>query len=560
MARLIMTSIAAAAALFFFVPCCSQAATGDVTVLVFGNSRCEPCQQMAPFINRLAEEGWNVRRIDTDQEAQLISRFSLKSVPTTVILKGNDEVDRIVGAVGYEQLRKRFESAAAKGSAAPKLLDSPAASQFATNSQGPSASAPTVRGQSPVAALGSLPMLSSAGSQVAGAARGASQWAASTSGSGSSLRGDLSNGSDAVRLGSIDRSPSPNRLGASEASYDRTPRGESARSAEASVEVIRRAENATVRIRIEESNTVACGTGTIIHVRDNEALILTCGHMFRDMSPTAKITVDIYRNGVPTTVPAQVVDFQAEELDIGLMSFRLPFAVEPVPLAPIAEGLQVGQVAFSFGCDRGADPSRRDTKVKRLNRFLGAPNIEIFGAPVLGRSGGGLFDGQGRLIGVCNAADEEDDEGIYAGQGVIRTQLERLGMVELIDRPSPTGTAAAGASFASAAISPDRTVNEPRPIAELASTPRGNVPRWPDEMNRSPKSIQDFGSVEPATSGRSDAFAARSPKQITCIVREADGSQRVIELTDPSPELLQALERQSQVNRTAMASNAAPLH
>jgi hypothetical protein len=61
-------------------------------------------------------------------------------------------------------------------------------------------------------------------------------------------------------------------------------------------------------------------------------------------------------------------------------------------------------------------------------------NLEIAGAPIDGRSGGGLFDEAGRLIGVCNAADYEGDVGIYAGPGSVRWQLDKAGLSTIYKR------------------------------------------------------------------------------------------------------------------------------
>jgi hypothetical protein len=90
-----------------------------------------------------------------------------------------------------------------------------------------------------------------------------------------------------------------------------------------------------------------------------------------------------------------------------------------------------------MGCDHGQAPSRRDSQVTKLNRYLGSANIETAGAPVQGRSGGGLFNRRGELVGVCFAADTELDEGLYCGIPVVHEQLRKLGLLKLPSSPGP---------------------------------------------------------------------------------------------------------------------------
>jgi hypothetical protein len=77
-----------------------------------------------------------------------------------------------------------------------------------------------------------------------------------------------------------------------------------------------------------------------------------------------------------------------------------------------------------------------------MNRYLGAPNIETSGAPVQGRSGGGLFNDQGELVGVCYAADGQLDEGLYCGTEVLYEQISKLGLERLIEPKSSAGEVA----------------------------------------------------------------------------------------------------------------------
>ena len=197
---------------------------------------------------------------------------------------------------------------------------------------------------------------------------------------------------------------------------------------------VERARAATVRLKVHDGRGYDTGTGTIIDTHGDEALVLTCGHLFREAKQAAKIHVDLFVGGQTRTVPGQVIDYDADNHDIALVAIRPGFRITPVPVVASNDFLRNGQPVFSFGCDQGADPSRRDTRVTGINKYnqhMGASNIEIAVAPVQGRSGGGLFDTSGRLVGVCNAANYQSDVGIYTGPGSIRWQLDRVQLSRL---------------------------------------------------------------------------------------------------------------------------------
>ena len=53
---------------------------------------------------------------------------------------------------------------------------------------------------------------------------------------------------------------------------------------------------ASVRLRVEDPDGRSCGSGTIIDSRGGEALVLTCGHIFRDSHGKGRIEVDLFAN------------------------------------------------------------------------------------------------------------------------------------------------------------------------------------------------------------------------------------------------------------------------
>ena len=415
----------------------------DCMIVEFTIDNCGPCRQLQPALEKLKNEGWDIRTVNAEREPSLVRKHTIESLPTLVLISNGKEVDRIVGAAPYEMILPRL---------AKLLLSSQATASGNSNSLASLRTAPesgiTVRGQSP---SGQFPMLAAAAS--------------------SALALSSSPQSIAEKFEKISSTPSPptsNPTAVTPAAFALAPESRHLPATKKAVQfdlqqAIARAAAATVRIRVDEENTTAYGTGTVIDVHGDEALVLTCGHLFREMKPHSQLTIDLFAGrSQPINIPAQLIDFKANagDEDIGLISFRLPFAIEPVPLLPRTETLTVKQPAFSFGCDHGENPTRRDTQVKSINRYLGAPNVEIAGAPAVGRSGGGLFDHQGRLIGVCNAADAAGDEGIYAAAGIVYSQIERLGLSQLFNDNVATQAAPVQLASHQTTINPIATATE----------------------------------------------------------------------------------------------------
>lgn len=493
----------------------------DCTIVHFTAAWCKPCQQVAPSLQRLQHEGWDVRTVDVDRESQLTQQYQIKNLPTVVILCRQQEVDRLVGAASYEQIQQRATRAAARNqSGAARNSTNSRASTPELGTQ-PAAAQAIVRGQSP--SLTAFPMLASVVSETP-ADPNLTRQAFGEPPPRQQIPVDLASSRSEVP---VSRSQQP------------------AAAPSLSIEqAIARAAAATVRIRVDEANTTAYGTGTIVDVHGSEALILTCGHLFRDMKPNSQLTIDLFA-GTPQEInlPSQLIDFKAEQEDIGLISVQLPVAIEPVPILARGEPLQIGQPAFSFGCDHGENPTRRDTRIKSINRYLGADNIEIAGAPAVGRSGGGLFDTQGRLIGVCNAADSEGDEGIYAAAEVVYSQIERLGLSHLFEKQP---VAASGqlqfASTQAGLPGSNAHANDWSPTAESSSFDSDSI-AWPDQAAVMPQGLAASASTPVELTSSSPAEQA---PQVICIVRSGNGQDQVVTIDAPPAELLQLIHRAGQ--------------
>src|SRR5205085_768204 len=176
------------------------------------------------------------------------------------------------------------------------------------------------------------------------------------------------------------------------------------------------------------------GTGTIIDSRQGEALILTCGHLFRDSQGKGKISVDTFGPSAQQKVPAQLISYDLTR-DIGLVSIHLTAPVKVARMAPAGYQAKRGDRVFTVGCNQGQDPTVQATQINSINKFSGPKNVQVAGQPVQGRSGGGLFTADGTVIGVCNAADPADNEGLYAAAETIQAQLDQSRLSDIYRNP-----------------------------------------------------------------------------------------------------------------------------
>ncbi|MBO5305289.1 MAG: thioredoxin [Clostridia bacterium] len=67
---------------------------------------CGPCRMLAPIIEEIAKERADIKvgKVDVDQEGALATKFGVMSIPTIVLMKDGEEVERIVGYRPKEQI------------------------------------------------------------------------------------------------------------------------------------------------------------------------------------------------------------------------------------------------------------------------------------------------------------------------------------------------------------------------------------------------------------------------------------------------------------------------
>ena len=81
----------------------------DKVLVDFFATWCGPCMRQGPIVEELAEEGYNVGKIDVDQEMGLAQQFRVVSIPTLLIFKDGKEAHRLVGLTAKEDIKKLLD-------------------------------------------------------------------------------------------------------------------------------------------------------------------------------------------------------------------------------------------------------------------------------------------------------------------------------------------------------------------------------------------------------------------------------------------------------------------
>jgi thiol-disulfide isomerase/thioredoxin len=355
---------------------------GQTVLLDFYSDACGPCKAMNPTVQALANAGYSVQRINITTEPKLAMKYGVQRVPCFVMLVNGREVDRVVGKQSYS----RLEQMCKMGSVAPLPKTQPA--MVAQNAPPAGRDFSDLPGQRPAEAArenGTLPFPATASASAAPFDGWATQ--------------------PKVNQPTAQPSPQP------------------AQSAPAVPDTA--LVSASVRLRIEDPTGHSCVSGTIIDARGGEALILTCGHGFRESQGKGKIEVDLFGPNGPQRVIGRMISYDSETRDIGVVAIPVSTPVAVARVAPPRYRISSGMPVMSVGCNNGGFPTVQHSQINSLNKFVGPPTIQVAGQPVEGRSGGGLFSAEGYIIGVCNAADPSDKEGLFAALGSIYAELDR---------------------------------------------------------------------------------------------------------------------------------------
>lgn len=82
-----------------------------VTLTDFWATWCGPCRMQSPVVEKLSEEMTDVTflKMDVDQNPEVPRQFQIMSIPTLLIKKDGQVVDKVIGYHSKEQLQQLLQ-------------------------------------------------------------------------------------------------------------------------------------------------------------------------------------------------------------------------------------------------------------------------------------------------------------------------------------------------------------------------------------------------------------------------------------------------------------------
>ncbi|MGL4594392.1 MAG: trypsin-like peptidase domain-containing protein, partial [Thermoguttaceae bacterium] len=301
----------------------SPLSADDATLLFVTRPDCPACLQVAPLIHELAANGHSVEVVDATKHADLVqNRLGVSRFPTFLLLSHDKIIDRVEGGGDPNNLKPRLlsmfrlaENSRQKGieNTIEKEMGSAKPSNDFDNSADLMATTTLVSSVSPANAPFSPPTLSPIlPPQIAGTMQYSPPVLPAQNGGKTTFKDSPKTNSELSRT-------IPNSFVSFPKKYE----------SESRIPWV----TSSVKLRVDADNTHSWGTGTIVDARNGKALILTCGHIFRDSNGKGDVEVHLFGSDSTVRTFGKCLYYDIE-IDLAIVVIAPPCPVQAIPIAP----------------------------------------------------------------------------------------------------------------------------------------------------------------------------------------------------------------------------------
>ncbi|TVR87586.1 MAG: thioredoxin [Saprospirales bacterium] len=85
----------------------------QLVVADFWAEWCGPCRMITPIIEELAKEydgSVKIGKVNVDNNPQVAGKYSVRSIPTILLIKNGEVVDKHVGVISKQALADKIEN------------------------------------------------------------------------------------------------------------------------------------------------------------------------------------------------------------------------------------------------------------------------------------------------------------------------------------------------------------------------------------------------------------------------------------------------------------------